>query len=83
MTGLLFFSVLIFLLFFLMYESIKVRNNYLKKSKLIEQKIEELKLKNELMEDKKTTTLEHSNDVNQIVDQVSDLLKLVIKKYLK
>ncbi len=66
-----------------MYESIKVRNNYMKKSKLIEQKIEELKLKNELMEDKKTTTLEHSNDVNQIVDQVSDLLKLVIKKYLK
>ena len=83
MAGLLFFLALIFLLFFLIYKSIKVRKSYKRQSKLIQQKIEELRLNNELMENKKGSTLQHSNDVNQIVDQVSDLHKLVMKKYLK
>lgn len=83
MVRLLFFLALFFLLSFLVYKSIKVRKNYDKKSKLIQKKIDELKAKNELMEDRKDTILVYSSHVNQIVDQVSDLHKLVMKKYLK
>ena len=49
----------------------------------IQQKIEEIKKKNTLIENKKITILEQSSHVNQIFKQVCDLHKLVFNKYFK
>ena len=77
------FLGLIFLLAFLIYKSVKLKKQFIKKSKLVQEEIEELKIKNILIEEKNDVNRIASNDVNEITKQVANLHKLVIKKHLK
>lgn len=81
-VGLVFLG-LIFLGLFLTNKVNSIRKSFKNKSEITQQKIEDLKLKNELLEEKKVNTSEYSKEVNQIVKEVSDLHQLVMKKYLK
>jgi hypothetical protein len=62
---------------------LKMEKDYKAKSMEIQMKIEEIKKKNTLIENKKITILEQSGHVNQILKQVGDLHKLVFHKYFK
>lgn len=77
------FFVLILLCAFLQYRVIGIQENYKNKSKIIQQKIDDFKLKKSMMECKETDTKSHSKNVNQIFKQVCDLHKLVFHKYFK
>ena len=67
----------------LVFKFFKLEQDYKSKSKEIQQKIEEIKKRNTLIENKKITILEQSSHVNQIFKQVCDLHKLVFNKYFK
>ena len=67
----------------LTFKFFKMEEDYREKSIEIQQKIEEFKKRNDLIEDKKITILEQSGHVNQIFKQVCDLHKLVFHKYFK
>jgi hypothetical protein len=77
------FLGLLFLGLFLINKVNSIRKSFKNKSEITQQKIEDLKLKNELLDEKKIITSEYSKEVNQIVKEVSDLHQLVMKKYLK
>ena len=67
----------------LVFKFFKLEQDYKSKSKEIQQKIEEIKKRNTLIENKKITILEQSGQVNQIFKQVCDLHKLVFHKYFR
>ena len=67
----------------LVFKFFKLEKDYKSKSKEIQQKIEEIKKRNTLIENKKITILEQSGQVNQIFKQVCDLHKLVFHKYFR
>ena len=67
----------------LTFKFFKMEEDYREKSMEIQQKIEEFKKRNDLIEDKKITILEQSGHVNQIFKKVWDLHKLVFHKYFK
>lgn len=83
MAPVLFFLVFLFIGLFLFNKVNFIRKSFKNKSEITQQKIEDLKLKNDLLEEKKVTTSECSKEVNHIVKEVSDLHQLVMKKYLK
>ena len=67
----------------LVFKFFKLEQDYKSKSREIQLKIEEIKKRNTLIENKKITILEQSGQVNQIFKQVCDLHKLVFHKYFK
>lgn len=67
----------------LSFKLFKMEEDYREKSMEIQQKIEEIKKKNDLIKNKKITILEQSSHVNQILKQACDLHKLVFNKYFK
>ena len=67
----------------LVFKFFKLEQDYKSKSREIQLKIEEIKKRNTLIENKKTTILEQSGQVNQIFKQVCDLHKLVFHKYFR
>ena len=67
----------------LTFKFFKIEEDYREKSMEIQKRIEEIKKKNTLIENKKITILEQSSHVNQIFKQVCDLHKLVFNKYFK
>ena len=64
----------------LTFKFFKIEEDYREKSMEIQKRIEEIKKKNTLIENKKITILEQSSHVNQIFKQVCDLHKLVFNK---
>lgn len=77
------FLVIIFGVMVLMYNFTKIKNKYHKKSKLLQEEIDILKMKNKALKDKKVFKVFIISDLNSIFSQVSELHKLVIKKHLK
>ena len=67
----------------LTFKFFKMEEDYREKSMEIQKRIEEIKKKNTLIENKKITILEQSGQVNQIFKQVCDLHKLVFHKYFR
>lgn len=77
------FFILIFLYAFLQYRCIGIQAEYKKKSKIIQQKIDDFRLKKNVLERKETDTKSHLKKVNQLEKQFLNLHKLMIRKYLK
>lgn len=77
------FLGLFFLFVVLIYNSFKIKKKYSKKLKLLQQEIEALKTLNIQLEEKKASNVFQLSHLNFIFNQVLDLHKLVVKKYLK
>ena len=72
------FFILIFLYAFLQYRCIGIQAEYKKKYK-----IDDFRLKKNVLERKETDTKSHLKKVNQLEKQFLNLHKLMIRKYLK
>lgn len=77
------FLGLVLLIVVLIYNSFKTQKKYRKKTKLIQQEIETLKKRNILLDEKKSYNVFQLSDLSNIFNQVLDLHKMVVKKYLK
>jgi hypothetical protein len=77
------FFILIVLYVFLQCRYIGIQDEYKKKSKIIQQKIDDFRLKNTVLKRKETDTKSHLKKVNQIEKQFMYLHNLIIKKHLK
>jgi hypothetical protein len=70
-------------LLYLIFKSRKIRKKYKIKSKKIKAEIKALKLKRALIEERSDANHLIAIDFYKMLEQVSDLHKLIITKYLK
>ncbi|HQE33101.1 hypothetical protein C3L50_13255 [Flavobacterium alvei] len=70
-------------LLYLIFKSRKIRKKYKIKSKKIKAEIKALKLKRALIEERSDANHLITIDFYKMLEQVSDLHKLIITKYLK
>lgn len=77
------FIPVVLIVVLLTLQLVKIKKELNVKSNEVQQKIEDVKKKNRLMENKQINTTEQLSQVSQIFKQVSKLHKLVFHKYFK
>ena len=73
----------VFISVFLVFKFFKMEQDYKSKSKEIQQKIEELKARNSLCQNKINIESFDSKKMNQITNDFLSLHNLIVKRYLK
>ena len=73
----------VFISIFLVFKFFKMEQDYKSKSKEIQQKIEELKARNSLCQNKINIESFDSKKMNQITNDFLSLHNLIVKRYLR